>query len=137
MWEWFDDLRRTDRTLLVTGHYMVEAERCDRVAVLVGGALRAIGTPSELRRQALGGEIIELVVKGPSSLAVDVLGHFEPVHRIDVRGSDLLWLTVDDAGEALPGVVDRLHKGRVEVRSIEPINPPFDVVYEQLVRHVA
>jgi ABC-2 type transport system ATP-binding protein len=137
MWEWFDDLRRADRTLLVTGHYMVEAEHCDRVAVLVGGALRAIGTPSELRRQALGGEIVELVVKGPSSLAVDALGHFEPVRRIDVRGSDLLWLTVDEAGSVLPGLVDRLHKGRVEVRSIKPINPPFDVVYEQLVRHVA
>jgi ABC-2 type transport system ATP-binding protein len=136
-WEWFDDLRRGGRTLLVSGHYMVEAEYCDRVALLVGGRLRAIGTPAELRRQALGGEIVELIVEGPLGRAANILGQLELVRRVDVRGSDRLWLAVDDAGEALPRLVDRLRERRIEVKSIKPINPPFDEVYERLVRQVA
>jgi ABC-2 type transport system ATP-binding protein len=37
-------------TVIVTTHFMEEAEYCDRVAILDGGRIRAQGTPAELRR---------------------------------------------------------------------------------------
>jgi ABC-2 type transport system ATP-binding protein len=137
MWEWFLNLRRQGRTLLVTGHYLVEAEHCDRIALLTEGKLTALGTPAELRREALGGELIEIVVSGPLSRAIDALRGYRPVQRLDVRGDDRLWVAVDRAGPELPGLVDRLRASGVNVRSINLIRPPFDEVYERLVRQVA
>jgi ABC-2 type transport system ATP-binding protein len=137
MWDWFLDLRRQGITLLVSGHYLVEAEQCDRVALLVGGKLAALGTPDELRRRALGGELVEIVVSGDLSHAIDALRGYSPVHRLDVRNGDRLWVAVDRAGSELPGLVDRLRATGVDVRSINPIRPPFDEVYETLVERVA
>src|SRR5579859_570597 len=48
MWEWFRELRDQGCTLLITGHYLAEAEFCDRVAFLVQGKLASLGTPIEL-----------------------------------------------------------------------------------------
>jgi ABC-2 type transport system ATP-binding protein len=133
MWEWFRELRDAGCTLLITGHYLAEAEFCDRVALLVEGKLASLGTPSELRRQALGGDIIEVVIGGQLSLAIDALQNEDLVHSVNVRGRDRLWVTADEAGRALPVIVDRLREHNVELRSINEIRPPFDEVYEQLV----
>ena len=48
------------RTLVVTTQYVGEAEYCDQVAVLARGRLIALAAPEELRRMALGGEVIEI-----------------------------------------------------------------------------
>ncbi|HLZ10293.1 MAG TPA: ABC transporter ATP-binding protein, partial [Chloroflexota bacterium] len=48
MWEWFRELRDQGCTLLITGHYLAEAEFCDRVAFLVQGKLASLGTTIEL-----------------------------------------------------------------------------------------
>jgi len=137
MWEWFRELRDRGCTLLITGHYLAEAEFCDRVAFLVQGKLAALGTPSELRRRALGGDIIEVVVGGLLSQAIDALQNEDLVHTVTLRGSDRLWVTADEAGRALPIIVDRLRERNVELRSVNEIRPPFDEVYEQLVDHHA
>jgi ABC-2 type transport system ATP-binding protein len=52
VWEYIDAVRRaTGMTVLVTTHYMDEAEEyCDRVALMHTGRIRALGTPAELRR---------------------------------------------------------------------------------------
>src|SRR5256885_5453856 len=60
IWNEFRRLRDAGRTLVVTTQYVGEAEYCDRVAVLAGGRLVALATPEELRRMALGGEMIEI-----------------------------------------------------------------------------
>ncbi len=51
-------------TILVTTHYMDEAERCERIALLQGGRVRALGRPDELRR-AVPGRMVEVAVADP------------------------------------------------------------------------
>src|ERR687886_2363934 len=60
IWTEFRRLRDLGRTLVVTTQYVGEAEYCDAVAVLSQGRLIALATPDELRRMALGGEVIEV-----------------------------------------------------------------------------
>ncbi|MGH2459832.1 MAG: ABC transporter ATP-binding protein [Chloroflexota bacterium] len=133
MWDWFRALRNEGRTLLTTGHNMAEAESCDRVALLVEGRLRALGTPAELRRQALGGEIVEVAVEGSLAPAIDALRQSDVIREVAVRGRDHLWLTVDSAGVALPLVVERLRQSNVAVTTANEVRPPFDDVFERLV----
>lgn len=56
-WEHFRALNRAGRTILLSTHYLLEAERCDRVGLIRAGSLMAQGTPDELKDQAssLGG----------------------------------------------------------------------------------
>ena len=57
-WRTIHDLAKTGTTVLVTTHYMDEAERCDRLAMLSLGHLIALGTPDEVARQ-VGGKTLE------------------------------------------------------------------------------
>lgn len=132
-WNWFRELRKAGRTLLITGHYMAEAEFCDRVALLVHGKLRTIGTPADLRRQAFGGEVVEVDVNDQLSKAVDVLHTTTAVSSVQVRGPNRIWATAEDAGPAVPIIVDRLRQAGVNVSSVTEFRPPFDEIYERLV----
>jgi ABC-2 type transport system ATP-binding protein len=61
LWELVEELKRTGRTIILTTHYMEEAERlCDRVAIMDRGRKIAEGTPKELIALAGGEEIVEL-----------------------------------------------------------------------------
>jgi len=56
-----DELRNDRRTILLTTHYIEEAERlCDRVAILDEGRIIALGTPRELQERTLGQSLIEV-----------------------------------------------------------------------------
>ncbi len=139
-WEEFEQLREGGRTIFVTTQYVGEAELCDRVGLLVDGTLVAVGTPAELRRQAFGGEIVELSLGGePGSLperlrALEDLGRVEEVRR-DAGGDEvvsLVRLLVEDAETALPNVMEVL--SGADVRSMGVPKPSFDEVFFRLVK---
>ncbi len=59
--ELIQDLRRERRTILLTTHYIEEAEKlCDRVAIMDAGEIIAIGRPHEIKSRTLGQSIIEI-----------------------------------------------------------------------------
>ncbi|MDP8900504.1 MAG: ABC transporter ATP-binding protein, partial [Actinomycetota bacterium] len=115
-WDEFEQLREGGRTIFVTTQYVGEAELCDRVGLLVDGALIATGTPAELRRRAFGGEIVELSLGGePGGLsgrleALGDLGRVEEVRREERDGGvvSLVRLLVEDADAALPKAMEML-----------------------------
>jgi ABC-2 type transport system ATP-binding protein len=60
------DLRREQRSILLTTHYIEEAEKlCDRVAIVDEGRIVAMGTPSEIQARTLGHSVIEIVCEQP------------------------------------------------------------------------
>jgi ABC-2 type transport system ATP-binding protein len=60
------DLRREQRTILLTTHYIEEAERlCDRVAIVDEGRIIAMGTPREIQDRAAGESVIEIECATP------------------------------------------------------------------------
>jgi len=72
-WEKLFDLADAGTTILVSTHYMDEAERCHRIAILDRGVLVADGTPDELT-QALAGRTLEVMAKQPRRAQQVLLG---------------------------------------------------------------
>jgi len=72
-WEKLFDLADAGTTILVSTHYMDEAERCHRIAILDRGVLVADGTPDELTH-ALAGRTLEVMAKQPRRAQQVLLG---------------------------------------------------------------
>ena len=62
-WESIYETAAAGTTVLVTTHYMDEAEYCDRISIMVAGKIGAVGTPADLKRQAKVSSIEELFVQ--------------------------------------------------------------------------
>jgi drug efflux transport system ATP-binding protein len=62
-WELIYEAAARGTTILVTTHYMDEAEYCDRISIMVGGRIVALGTPAELKRQFNAESIDDLFVR--------------------------------------------------------------------------
>ena len=62
-WEMIYEAAHRGTTVLVTTHYMDEAEYCDRISIMVAGRIAVMGTPSELKREAGVTSIDELFVR--------------------------------------------------------------------------
>jgi len=136
-WNRFGELRDEGRTLVVTTQYVGEARFCDEVGLIDQGRLVADGTPAELRRQAFGGEMIDLVTAAP--MAQDLMERLvrsqgmDGVHwqRTDLRS---VRLVVDDAGERMPHLMRWLDGEKIEVDTCEEHVPDFEEVFVALVR---
>jgi ABC-2 type transport system ATP-binding protein len=63
------ELKSDNRTILLTTHYIEEAERlCDRVAIIDNGTIIELGTPREIQERTLGNAIVEIVTNEPAPL---------------------------------------------------------------------
>ena len=134
-WEEFRDLSEEGRTLFVTTQYVGEAELCDRVGLLADGKLVAVGTPEELRRQAFGGEAIEIVLGGEPSRHAGRLKTLEEIgYAVEIRqeegATSRVRLLVDDADARLPGVLAALNGA--DVRSANVPKLSFDEIFFRL-----
>ena len=100
IWEIVEALKARGRTILLTTHYMEEAERlCDRVAIVDRGRKLAEGTPAALV-SSLGAEhVVELELEG--ELAESDLAALPAVERVR-RSDGAYWLTVRDVARAVP-----------------------------------
>jgi ABC-2 type transport system ATP-binding protein len=65
LWDLVDQLKQAGRTIILTTHYMDEAERlCDRIAIMDHGRIIALGTPPQLIASVGGEHIVEFVITG-------------------------------------------------------------------------
>ncbi|MGC8763804.1 MAG: TolC family protein [Acidobacteriota bacterium] len=64
-WEWIHAEAEKGTTVFVTTHYMEEAEYCDRLGLIYRGELVAAGTPEALKREGLGGGVLEIRCSRP------------------------------------------------------------------------
>ena len=131
IWDELHRLRDEGRTLLVTTQYVNEAEACDSVALISDGRLIALAPPDELRRMAVGGDIIEVETAAPFDGTA--LGALPAVRDIDQADPTHVRVTVDDASTALPDVVEAVGQHGAEVRSASETRPSFDTVFATLV----
>ncbi len=75
-WRYLDTCRREDGlTALLTTHYMAEADRCDRVGIIDGGRMVALGAPDELKK-SISGECLTLEAAEPDPLAAAIASRF-------------------------------------------------------------
>jgi ABC-2 type transport system ATP-binding protein len=131
-WDHFRALRDEGRTLICTTQYVTEAEYCDEILVLKDGQKVATGAPEEVRRLAMGGEVV--TVSGPDldRHAVIALREVAGVQKVSWDGQDRLKVIVEDAGATVPNLMDALRAANVEVAEVTEEHASFDDVFVQL-----
>jgi ABC-2 type transport system ATP-binding protein len=120
-WDLIHDLAAEDVAVLVTTHYMDEAEYCDRVMLINQGRVVASGTPNELKHTPLGGRML-LVQCDAVGLALHVLGTAAGVRDVAAFG-DALHVLIGrdgDAEEMLRRVLTDKGVGDIRISVIEP-----------------
>lgn len=136
-WAYFRSLRDQGRTLFVTTQYIGEAAYCDLVGVMRAGRLLYVDTPENLRRRAMGGEVIRLVVDAAQERpALRLLDAHEAVRQVQrTREPGHLLIYTDNAATTLPALVSLLNEQPgITVHSIDKYEPPFDDVFVQLMQ---
>lgn len=133
IWEHLRSLADAGATVFVTTQHLDESERCDRVAMLSGGSIVALGSPEELRRQALGGHALE--IQGPKFTWDDAeaLRGLSCVRKLSSTAVGRIRVVVDDVATATAQVSAMLTERGVQLDKIEVDDPSFDEVFVALV----
>lgn len=128
-WEYLRSLNKEGVTILVTTHYMDEAENCDRIGLMNRGKLIAIGSPKELKRMAFGGDLVEIKVQGK----VNELNGLKILEEENHGEFSLLKVLLKDASSELPRLLKALDEKGLKVISAEPINVTLEEVFIKMV----
>jgi len=132
LWEILRDLHAQGRTIVLTTHYMEEADRlCDRVAIIDRGRLLALDTPAALKAQAPGGTLIELTLDGDASAAAEGAGASAGVLRVEVDGP-VLRAWSPRAGEVIAGLIRTAEQAGRQVRDIHLAQPSLETLFISL-----
>ena len=138
LWDIIRSFGQQGRTVLLTTHYMDEAERlCDRVAIVDRGQVIALGTPRELIASLGGEHIIEFTL--------DASDHPRPLTAVDLENLPALTsvrfepgsirLTVTELHRALPALLQRLQQSQQALTSLSTRHASLEDVFVQLAGH--
>jgi len=130
-WDLIHETAARGVTVLVSTHYMDEAEYCNRVALIDAGRLVAMGTPGELRRDA---RLEGLLVVECTDLmrAMTALESAPGVHDVAVFGN-ALHVTVADKARAPAQLAALLRERGIQCSRIEAMEPTLEDSFVQLV----
>jgi len=129
-WELIHSMAADGVTVLVTTHYMDEAEYCNRLVLIFQGRIVASGSPTELKQQTMNGELL-LVECEPLGLALDVLQQMPDVADAAVFGN-ALHVVVSEAGAMIPRLRGYLSQHGITVAKMETISPTLEDVFVSL-----
>ena len=129
-WDLIYQMAHDGVTVFVTTHYMEEAEYCNRLALIFRGKMVDLGSPGELKKKSMKGELllVECAGLGP---AVEALQSAPGVLDAAVFGS-ALHLVVSHADSAIPQVKSFLSDRGIPVGKIEKIRPSLEDVFVSL-----
>lgn len=130
-WDLIHDLAGEGVTVLVSTHYMDEAEYCHRIALIDRGRLVACGSPGELRARGLGGQLWSLGCDAPGR-AVQLLRGAPGVLDASMFG-DRLHLLLDAAGPGMDPLLGRLAAAGLGAQPPRRIEPSLEDVFVRLV----
>lgn len=129
------DLRDQKKTILLTTHYMFEAdELCRRIAVINHGRIVALDTPANLKRVVQDLAVVELEVKALSPQSLEHLKHLAFVDAVTVqeREQDSLVVVQTARGsEAVPELLAQLNGASIQKVSVR--EPTLEDAYVRLV----
>jgi len=136
LWDIIAALRGRGRTVLLTTHYMDEAERlCDRVAIVDKGQVIALGTPRELIAKMVGHEVVEFVTTTDHLVPADL--ERLPGVAAARKSGDGWALTVDEVHVTVPALLDELTRRQVALERLSTHSPTLEDVFVSLTgRHL-
>jgi len=130
-WDLIYQLAEAGHTILVTTHYMDEAEYCQRLALIYHGKLIALGVPDALKRSFDTHKLLQLETS-------DLLGTMRALesepHVLDaaVFGAGL-HVNVDDLAAGAAGIRRALEQQHIQIKRLEPIQPSMEDVFVGLI----
>ena len=130
-WALIEDLARKGVTVLVTTHYLDEAEHCHRIAIIHNGKLAAIGTSQELKRLFAERPIVEVQSSNPveAMRALEAAPDVEKTSMFGTAVHAVLKSTAVDVGS----LRRQLRRAGLEVRSMESVLPSLEDVFLDVV----
>lgn len=132
-WDLIYDVTEQGSTVIVTTHYMDEAERCDTVMLMSGGKLIAIGTPPQLKRETIKGSILSISTDKPTE-ALGIIQSLPDVNDTALYGRSIHAVTtrpealIERIGEDIP-------KHGIKILSVQKITPNLEDVFVSLLGH--
>ncbi len=130
-WDLIYDLAAEGVTILVTTHYMDEAEYCNRVGMMRDGKLLAMDTPLALKERYVPGQVYEIYAE-PLLAGLGALEQAPDVLRTGLAGDHLRVLIQNGGGEQALRVA--LEAAGVKINSIQRGEPTLEDVFLNLAR---
>jgi ABC-2 type transport system ATP-binding protein len=133
LWEILGELHAAGQTILLTTHYMEEAEHlCDRVAIMDHGRILALDTPAGLKRSVGADTIVTVKTSGdPASLAEHLSNDVGSVARTRlIEGG--VELHVTGAERIVPRVVNAAESGGFDLIDLAVAEPTLETVFINL-----
>jgi ABC-2 type transport system ATP-binding protein len=130
-WDLIYELAENGVTILVTTHYMDEAEYCERVGIMRDGKLLAMDTPSKLKETIVSGDVWEVYAE-PLQDGLAVLPEIEGVLRVGLAGDHLR--TITEKGMEQATLLNALKNKGVNVRDVIVGEPTLEDVFISLAR---
>jgi ABC-2 type transport system ATP-binding protein len=132
LWEVLRDLHARGRTIVLTTHYMEEADRlCGRIAIVDKGRLLAVDTPDVLKARAPGGTLLEVTLDGDGALvaarARDILG----LTRVEASNGTVR-AYAERGGELLPALIRAAEESGRTVKNIHLAPPSLETLFLSL-----
>ena len=131
-WSLIDHLSASGVTVLVTTHYLDEAEHCHRVAIIHGGRLAAMGTTDELKRVFADRTIVEVQSANPVE-TMRLLDRTPEVEKTSVFGTSVHAVLHRDPREVTPLLRRRLEAAGLAVTSIAVVPPSLEDVFLEVI----
>jgi ABC-2 type transport system ATP-binding protein len=139
LWDLVNTFKARKRTVVLTTHYMDEAERlCDRIAVVDHGKIIAFGSPPELIASLGGEHVVEVTFgRGSASAEGPVGAETLPGVRSAEAGEGSLSLTVGEPHVAVPALLDLLKSQGFVLEGLKTRHASLEDVFMKLTgRHL-
>ena len=130
-WDLIYELADKGVTILVTTHYMDEAEYCERVGIMRDGKLLAMDTPSNLKKNIIPGDVWEVYAE-PLEAGLDVVPEVEGVLRVSLAGDHLRIIT--EKGKKKEALSKALKGKKLSVKEVVAGEPTLEDVFISLAR---
>jgi ABC-2 type transport system ATP-binding protein len=130
-WDLISDLAEAGTTVLVTTHYMEEAEHCHRLALMNRGRLVALDSPAALEA-SLEARILEVRSDDPARAAA-LLGGLEGIEDATMVGRAVHVMAADEPA-ARARIAEVLEREGIDVHGVDRVRPTLEDVFVSLVR---
>ena len=129
LWEILRKLHAEGRTIVMTTHYMEEADKlCDRIAIVDRGQLLELDTPEALKQRAPGGTLVEVTLSSDAAPVVEHVKPLEGVLRVEAAGP-LLRVYSDRGGRVISSVIQAAEETGVNVANISLTEPSLETLF--------
>ena len=137
LWELIERFKADGRAILLTTHYMEEAERlCDQVAIVDHGRVIALGTPRELVASLSAEHVVEFTMAPGAPVREEALHQVEGVEAA-VRRDDTYRIRVTELHRTVPALLAELHRQGVQLTELRTHSASLEDVFVELTgRHL-